>query len=163
MRRPLSTCLGLGLGLGLSLCLAILCPQSVQADALRSAGHNATWQKECGACHVAYPPHLLPAASWRETMGSLERHFGTDASLEPAQAKEVLDFLTAHAGRRPAVGKDGKPLLRLTETAWFRHEHDEVPARLWKDSRVKHPSNCAACHRDAESGDFSERRLRLPK
>ncbi len=157
MRRPLHK------NLAAILCLAALSVQCAQADSPRTPGNNATWQKECGACHVAYPPNLLPAASWRETMGSLEHHFGTDASLEPAQAKEILNFLTAHAGRRPAIDKDGKALLRITETAWFRHEHDEVPARLWKDSRVKNPSNCAACHRTAESGDFSERNLRLPK
>ncbi|TCS70908.1 diheme cytochrome c [Sulfuritortus calidifontis] len=145
------------------LLLAGLATQSAQADELRPAGHNATWQKECGTCHVAYPPSLLPAASWREMMNTLDRHFGTDASLEAAQAKEILNFLTANAGRRAALDRDGKPLQRITETNWFRHEHDEVPARLWKDARVKSPANCAACHQKAEAGDYSERSLRLPR
>jgi len=145
------------------LLLAGLGTQSAQADELRPVDHNATWQKECGSCHVAYPPSLLPAASWREMMNTLDRHFGTDASLDAAQTKEILNFLTANAGRRAAVGKDGKPLQRITETNWFRHEHDEVPARLWKDARVKSPANCAACHQKAEAGDYSERSLRLPK
>ena len=134
-----------------------------QADDIRSTAKNASWQKECGACHVAYPPGLLPATSWRETMNTLDRHFGTDASLDAAQTKEIRDFLTANAGRRTALGQDGKLLQRITETAWFRHEHDEVPARLWKDARVKSAADCAACHRRAEAGDYSERNLRLPK
>ena len=145
------------------LLLAGLDTQSAQADALRPVGHNATWQKECGACHVAYPPSLLPAASWHEMMNTLDRHFGTDASLDAAQTREILNFLTANAGRRAAVGRDGKPLQRITETNWFRHEHDEVPGWLWIDARVKRPANCAACHQKAEAGDYSERSLRLPK
>ncbi|MEW5891659.1 MAG: diheme cytochrome c [Pseudomonadota bacterium] len=145
------------------LLLAGLGTPSAQADELRITARNATWQKECGACHVAYPPSLLPAASWREMMNTLDRHFGTDTSLDAAQTKEILNFLTANAGRRAAVGKDGKPLQRITETNWFRHEHDEVPARLWKDARVKSPANCAACHQKAEAGDYGERSLRLPK
>lgn len=146
-----------------ALALATLGAHAAQADDLRPVGHNAAWQKECGACHVAYPPSLLPAASWREMMATLDRHFGTDASLDAAQTREILNFLTANAGRRAAVGKDGKPLQRITETNWFRHEHDEVPARLWQDARVKSPANCAACHQKAEAGDYDERSLRLPK
>ncbi len=30
------------------------------------AASNALWQAECGSCHVAYPPRLLPAESWRQ-------------------------------------------------------------------------------------------------
>ena len=36
-----------------------------------AAAHNgpmeqvAAWKKECGACHLPYPPQLLPARSWR--------------------------------------------------------------------------------------------------
>lgn len=145
------------------IALLMLTGIAAQADDIRTTASNATWQKECSACHVAYPPSLLPAASWREMMNTLERHFGTDASLEPAQTTEIRDFLTSNASRRPALGQDGKPLQRITETAWFRHEHDEVPIRLWKDARVKSAANCVACHRQAETGDYDERSLRLPK
>ncbi len=41
-------------------------------------------KQESPACHTAYPPGLLPAASWRRIMGGLDRHYGSDASLEPA-------------------------------------------------------------------------------
>ena len=42
------------------------------------------YQQECAACHLAYPPGLLPAASWQRLMSNLPRHFGTDASLDAA-------------------------------------------------------------------------------
>src|SRR5512146_2667484 len=54
---------------------------------------NALWQTECGSCHVAYPPRLLPAESWRAVMSGLDKHFGSDASLDPAAVREIGAFL----------------------------------------------------------------------
>lgn len=147
-----------GLGLVASLALG-----TARADDARFDLGSRAYRDECGACHVAYPPQLLPAASWREVMRTLDRHFGTDASLEPPQAAAIVDGLVAQARRRPEAASRGGPVLRITETAWFRHEHDEVPPRLWKAPAVKSPANCAACHRRAEAGDYDERSLRLPK
>ena len=36
------------------------------------------YQIECAACHLAYPPELLSAASWQRLMTRLPSHFGTD-------------------------------------------------------------------------------------
>lgn len=123
---------------------------------------NAAWQSECGACHVAYPPRLLPADSWRALMSGLDKHFGTDASLDPAAAGEIGAFLEKNAGSNRHI-RSGKPTLRITETRWFLHEHDEVSARTWKNPKVKSAANCAACHTQAESGNFSEHNIRIPK
>lgn len=123
---------------------------------------NPKWKAECGSCHVAYPPQLLPRTSWRAIMAGLDKHFGTDASLDDESVAEVGTFLEGHAaGERGRAG--GKPMLRITETRWFRQEHDEVPASTWKDKRVNSAANCAACHTKAEGGDFSERTLRVPQ
>ncbi len=126
------------------------------------SANNPKWKTECGACHLAYPPQLLPAESWRAMMTQLDKHFGADASLDVKTAGEIRAFLEANAGgnKREATGK---PTLRITETRWFKHEHDEVPARVWSSPAVKQPSNCAACHTQAERGDFSERSLRVPR
>lgn len=123
---------------------------------------NPKWKTECSSCHVAYPVRLLPAESWRAIMGGLDKHFGTDASLDTESAQEILAFLEKNAGRQKHYSAN-KPPLRITETNWFRGEHDEVPARLWKDSRVKSAANCGACHTQADRGDFSEHLIRLPK
>lgn len=125
------------------------------------AASNALWQAECGACHVAYPPRLLPAESWRALMSGLDRHFGSDASLTPAAGREIGAFLEKNAGGNRHVA--GKPILRITETRWFQREHDEVPDRTWKNLRVKSPANCAACHPQAESGNYSEHGIRIPR
>lgn len=122
---------------------------------------NAVWQNECGSCHVAFPPRLLPAASWRAVMSGLDKHFGSDASLDAASAREICAFLEKNAGGR-SLASAGKPILRITETRWFQREHDEVPDRTWKNPKVKSPANCAACHTQAESGNFSEHGIRIP-
>ena len=56
------------------------------------------YQQECAACHMAYPPGLLPAASWQRLMGSLDKHFGTDASLDAASVREISGWLKSNAG-----------------------------------------------------------------
>ena len=123
---------------------------------------NVAWQTECGSCHVAFPPRLLPAESWRAVMAGLDKHFGSDASLAPAATKEIGAFLQKNAGNN-RYASSGKPVLRITETRWFMHEHDEVPDRVWKNPKVKNAANCAACHTGAESGNYSEHGIRIPK
>jgi len=105
---------------------------------------NPAYMNECGSCHVAYPPQLLPASSWKQLMGQLDRHFGSDASLDPALRAEIERFLSHYAGRGGGTG------LRITETRWFLKEHrNEIPAG-------KNPADCAACHAGAEKGIYED-------
>lgn len=120
------------------------------------------YQAECSACHVAYPPGLLPAASWQRVMQGLPQHYGADASLEPAQVAALSTWLQAHAGtsRRAAAPP---PEDRITRSAWFIHEHDEVPAAAWQRPAIKSRANCGACHPKADQGDFNEHQVRIPR
>ena len=120
------------------------------------------YKQECAACHVAYPAGMLPAASWRRLMGNLPRHFGTDASLDAATAKELSVWLGAHAGTYRRV-REEPPQDRITRSAWFIRKHDEVAAATWKLPAVKSAANCAACHTQAEQGDFNEHNVRIPR
>jgi len=122
---------------------------------------DPAYQAECASCHVAYPPRLLPARSWRALMSGLDKHFGTDASLDPQTAARITSFLEQNAGHDRAPTQP--PALRISETRWFVHEHDEVPARVWKNPKVKSAANCTACHVNADKGDYSEHSIRLPK
>lgn len=123
---------------------------------------NVLYQKECGSCHIAFPPRLLPATSWRAVMSGLDKHFGTDASMDAKSTQEIGAFLEQNAGHnRRSTG--GTPLLRITETRWFVHEHDEVSDRVWKNPKVKSPANCSACHPKAEQGNFDEHGIRIPR
>lgn len=125
---------------------------------------NAKWKDECGSCHMAYPPRFLSAESWRAVMAGLDKHFGSDATLDAAAATEIGDFLERNASTKQRLSSSGnEPPLRITETRWFQSEHRKVADRIWKDPQVKSPANCVACHPQADSGSFSERDIRMPK
>lgn len=122
----------------------------------------SAYQQECGSCHLAYPPALLPAASWQRLMATLSQHYGSDASLDAATAKPIADWLAAHA----ATGKRSRelpPQDRITRSAWFQREHREITPVVWQRPAIKSPAQCAACHPRAEQGRFGEHEIRIPK
>jgi hypothetical protein len=119
------------------------------------------YTQECGACHAAFPPGMLPAASWQRLMAGLGRHYGTDASLEAATARPLEAWLLAHAGTYKRV-REEPPQDRITRSAWFERKHREVAASTWKLPSVKSAANCAACHPGTDRGVFSEHELRMP-
>lgn len=146
-----------------SLVLAfVLIIDAALADSKGIPAMNEKWKAECGSCHVAYPPSLLPAPAWRRLMSGLDKHFGTDASIDARSAAEIGAFLESNAGQGKRCGSDSGT-LRISETPWFRRKHDEVAASTWKNPRVQTPANCTACHAGAERGDFDEHAVRIPR
>jgi hypothetical protein len=123
---------------------------------------NAKWAAECGGCHLAFPPGLLPAESWKRLMTGLDKHFGTDASLPPSDIKEITEYLVPHASNRWTANTAP---LRISESEWFKTKHraDEISPAVWKRASVKSPANCMACHKGADKGDFDERSIVIPK
>jgi hypothetical protein len=121
-----------------------------------------TYQAECSGCHTAYPPSMLPAASWQRVMNSLPRHYGVDASLDASTVKEISAWLLANAGTYPRVTAEA-PQDRISLSPWFVRKHHEVSSATWKLPAVKSAANCTACHAQAEQGDFSERNVRIPR
>lgn len=117
--------------------------------------------KECGACHVAYPPGALPAASWRRIVDGLERHYGTDASLDDASTARIDEWLQRNAGTWKRV-REAPPQDRITRSAWFERKHRKVDAAVWRHPSVKSAANCGACHAGAERGRFDDDDLRVP-
>ncbi|CAG9221021.1 diheme cytochrome c [Burkholderia vietnamiensis] len=118
------------------------------------------YKQECATCHVAYPPGALPAESWRRILNGLEHHFGTDATLDAATVAQLQTWLSAHAATGAAARRP--PDDSITRSSWFISTHDEVPAAVWNSPAVKRPSNCAACHTQADKGNFDERFVRIP-
>jgi nitrate/TMAO reductase-like tetraheme cytochrome c subunit len=122
----------------------------------------AAYRNECSACHMAYPPGFLPAASWKHTMGTLDRHYGSDASLDAATVQHIGQWLQAQAGTYKRVGQVTAD-HRITSSAWFERKHREVPAATWLRTSVRSKAHCAACHTRAEQGHFDEDAVRIPK
>ena len=131
----------------------------------------APYQQECGSCHFAYQPGLLPVASWRRLMDGLTDHFGENAELDAETAAQLRDYLYANAadrvgtGRSPGIANSlrGSAPLRITETSYFRRHHHEIPARVVTDNpEVGSFSRCDACHTGAENGNYDEHSVSIP-
>jgi hypothetical protein len=111
---------------------------------------NEVAKKECGACHMAYQPALLPAQSWQAIFGDLANHFGDDASLADSVRDEVAAYYFANAG------KYGDTALRITDSSWWLDAHEEVKASRWTGPEVKFKGNCIACHEGADQGSYED-------
>ncbi len=122
----------------------------------------AQYRQECGSCHTAYAPDLLPPDSWRQLMGGLSKHFGTDASLDASTTQAIAAWLGNEA-RLAWRGATPPPENRITRSAWFVRKHREVSTVTWRHPAVKSASNCSACHAGAEQGDFDEHAVRIPR
>lgn len=136
---------------------------------------DPTYNKECGSCHMAYQPGLLPPRAWAQIMtpAALSNHYGDDASLSEDLRKQISTVLGIDS---PDLALQGNPfnqgagdtasagtLPRISTTASFRHEHGRIPARLIKgNADVGSLSNCNACHRGAADGDYNERSINIP-
>ncbi|MGD2055248.1 MAG: diheme cytochrome c [Gammaproteobacteria bacterium] len=132
---------------------------------------DTLYQEECGACHFAYQPGLLPAASWQTLMDGLADHFGENAELDADTAARLRDYLGANAADRASTGRSpriagslrGAAPLRITETAYFRRQHDEIPVRaVAGNPEVGSFSRCDACHAGAGEGNYDEHAVRIP-
>ncbi len=131
-----------------------------------SVPKHAAFEEECASCHMAFPPQMLDANSWRAVMNGLPKHFGTDASLDDKRRTAITDFLVANSGGRKTgvtVDAAGKPLLRVTETERFVRKHRKIDEATWSRASIKSRANCTACHANATAGDYEERGVRIPK
>lgn len=122
-------------------------------------------KEECGSCHLAFAPSMLPASSWQRMMGDLKNHFGDDATVDPKIAAKITDYLVRNAadtgGQRygeklqRGVSASNAP-LRITELPKWTREHRKVPDWEWRHKDVRTRANCVACHSNAEYGDYDD-------
>lgn len=134
---------------------------------------NESYQFECSACHIAYPPQVLPKASWQNLFANLKDHFGEAAAPDHHQ-EEILSYLQNYASDSANAGKfkdftkrlQSPAPVRITELNFWRLKHDKVlkkEARLITDNPdVGSASRCNACHEDAEKGIFQKHTVRIP-
>jgi hypothetical protein len=130
--------------------------------AVGAQAQPAKYAQECGTCHTPYPAGMLPAASWERLMGGLNKHFGTDASLDEVTNREISAWLKSGAGTFRRV-REEPPQDRITKSNWFVRQHDEVSSSTWKRASVGSASNCSACHAGASKGNYNEHEVRIPK
>jgi len=162
-----------------------------RAAAPAADADRALYRKECGACHLDYPPAMLPAASWRQLMAGLERHFGSNAELDAAVQERLARWLDVgagrvgggrheeheegeHGGRRHGEEREGRrearasaspaggATLRITETASFLRKHREIDRKVVARPSIRSLANCGACHAGARQWDFDDDGVSTP-
>lgn len=135
--------------------------------------NNPLYGEQCGACHMAYQPALLPAASWGKILGGLPEHFGEQVDLSP-QDRDALDgYLAANAAetcgckisRKILKSLGGNVPLRISGTPYILHKHedDDIPAGAFERKAVGSRGNCRACHPTAEQGCYNDDLVRIPR
>jgi cytochrome b len=133
---------------------------------------NKVWRDECGSCHVAYHPTLLPARSWQALMDRQNDHFGEKLELDEATVAAILGFLknySAETGMTEPAYKINRSIpadqtpLRISETGYWVEKHRDIDDGTWKHPKVGSRANCRACHLDAELGTYEDAAMRLPR
>ena len=138
---------------------------------LRALERNLVYEEECGSCHNAFSPTLLPARSWEKVMAGLGEHFGDDASLPEETSSEIFKWLAASSAER-ALSEPSKKIirsigeaapLRITETAYWKEKHSGLGIEVYSRKSVSSRTNCSACHPGAPSGSFEDRDISVPR
>lgn len=148
-----------------SLSLALL------ASGVKSVD-NQQYINECGSCHFAFQPGLLPQKSWIKIMKNLENHFQTDASLEKKDKEYLKEYLIANASDKAMSYKRSRKItksirysntpIKITEVPYFKKEHRELSTKMINQKEVGTLSNCTACHTTASQGVYKERYINIP-
>ena len=133
--------------------------------------NNETYEQECGACHFAYQPWLLPSGSWQKLLAQLPSHFGEEVELDAGSKKTIEGYLRSNAAeysdakqsRKAAKTAGSATPLRITETTFFRHEHHELNPSIFARKSIGSRSNCVACHTTAEQGVYDDDFVKIPE
>jgi len=133
---------------------------------------DKTYLKECGSCHFAYSPGLLPAASWVRIMSRPDKHFGETIKLDAVAGETVSRYLSDNAAdKSPYFGSqilmermDPKsPPASVMSVPRLRDKHVVIRGVIARDSsfKVRTLSNCDGCHQAAAQGDFGFPQLKI--
>ncbi len=130
---------------------------------------NKTYASECGDCHFAYHPSLLPANSWRKLMAGLSGHFGEDASLDKDTTQELSAWLQKYASERwdTEAANNLRQVaaadpLSITASAYWKQRHSEIAKSVFARKAIGSKGNCIACHKDARTGRFDDQQISIP-
>jgi len=131
---------------------------------------NQQYQDDCGACHFAYQPGLLPASSWRKLMDNLADHFGENAELDAVNKQSLLAYLEKNSADNSSAYLSRKVMrslprkrtvMKISKLGFIAHEHDEIPRRFFKGD-LQGLTNCNACHQRAAEGSYNENEIKIP-
>ena len=164
--------IGLGCVLSVSI-LAIACADEDEYDSKKSFGvvDNLTYKEQCGACHFAYQPALLPSGSWFKILSGLEDHNGEEVVIEDENEKIISKYLEENSAEHSSTKRarkiirslDGQTPRRITEVPYIRRKHHEIKEDVFKRESIGSRSNCVACHSTAERGSYDDDDAHIPE
>jgi len=130
---------------------------------------GTVYAENCSDCHGVYSPTLLPAESWKKLMGTLDDHFGEDASLDAETTDQIRTYLVDHSAgsveTKPSavfMQASAADPTRITSTPFWVETHSYIPKEVFTTKPVFFRGNCFACHQDAESGWFYPGNVEVP-
>ena len=133
--------------------------------------NNPTYIEECGDCHFAYQPELLPAGSWDKILAGLEDHFDHFVEIDPNSRRIIAEYLKANAAEQSSAKRAVKIMrslgsqtpLRITEVPYIQRKHHEIHPDVYKRESIGSLSNCSACHKTAKKGIYDDDHVAIPK
>ena len=133
--------------------------------------NNDTFKQECGACHFAYQPALLPSGSWQIILSNLPSHFGEEVSLNQEAKNNIGEYLKTNAAENSSAKRarkivrslNGQTPLRITETPYIQEKHHDLGASIFSRQSIVSFSNCIACHTTVEQGNYDDDFVKIPK
>jgi hypothetical protein len=133
---------------------------------------NQLYIKECGSCHFAYQPGLLPGSSWNKIMSNLENHYNNDASISSANLQTLTKYLNDNSAEKNMQYKRSNKIVSsipagqipdsISTTPYIIKKHSEIKKSLITQPEVKGLFNCIACHKTADKGNYGERDINIP-
>jgi hypothetical protein len=132
---------------------------------------DPVYKENCGACHFAYQPELLPSASWVKILNSSDNHFGESLELDQETKKAMLGYLQTNAAEHSSAKRavkimrslDGQVPTRITEIPYIKEKHHEISAAITKRRSIGSLSNCTACHGRAQEGIYDDDFVVIPE
>jgi len=136
-----------------------------------SPAESSRYKRNCGGCHFAYPPDLLPSRSWRNLIAGLGNHFGEVVALDPDSKKIVAEHLTLNAAEYSRAKHSKKIMesigdqnpIRVTAISYIQHKHRKISALVFARKSIGSLSNCPSCHITAENGTYGDDEVIIPR
>lgn len=131
---------------------------------------NEVYKAQCGSCHFAYQPGLLPAKAWQKIIDSPGGHAGGNLSLDKKTKAEIRKYLTQNSAENSRSKRSRKILAslggafptRISEIPYIRERHHEIKQDVFLRKAIGSRGNCVACHKTAENGDYNDDNLTIP-
>ncbi|AXH16291.1 cytochrome C [Malaciobacter mytili] len=133
---------------------------------------NEIYTNECGSCHFAYFPGLLPQNSWEKLMSGLDNHFGDDASVDEQTFQTLSKFLNDNSAEKNMNYKRSRKIVKsiakdevyiaISKTPYIHKKHKKIRKDLITQKEVKGLFNCTACHKSAKKAIFNDDDVNIP-